>query len=408
MSMCIYCVYTCIHCFWQTFSLSLSSTQFTAMACATSGWNEGNEIILTTFSFSSSSLMVSFFCGLGFSSFAGLMVIWGCGQAQRGLGQQLHQTRVQLHSAVSVKDTVTPSTPLLSKRKSRWDQQNCFFFRENRFWWSGLQQNLILNTEVQGVCLKPQGLGASTNYLWVTLKMQPAHTSETPWDNSSLSHLNQTTVPFKDHIYEIDLIRHTTKEALFHLQLAEQFCTSEEHGKETLINQTDNTSSLPPKNLNWRRVSTCSTLHVVAWIWQSNWLPPVEANAHLLIQDGVDGRVGHIHCQSFGRQGQGAWLGDQRSHGSSLGWAGQHGRCVGFEHKVLLRPQAKLLLAIQQTTLKTQERWTYVIKISQVKAFWIHQQVLTINLKNQHLHRGAPHTKTQVCSFNATQGKIDT
>jgi len=77
-----------------------------------------------------------------------------------------------------------------------------------------------------------------------------SHTSETPWDNSSLSHLNQTTVPFKDHIYETDLISHTTKEALFHLQLAEQFCTSEEHGKETLINQTDNTSSLPPKNLN--------------------------------------------------------------------------------------------------------------------------------------------------------------
>ena len=404
------------------------------MACAPSGWNEGNEIILTTFSFSSSSLMVSFFCGLGFSSFAGLMVIWGCGQAQRGLGQQLHQTRVQLHSAVSVKDTVTPSPPLLSKRKSRWDQQSCFFFRENRlmerqelpgkgagrtFWWSGLQQNLILNTEVQGEFLKPQRLGASTNYLWVTLKMQPAHTSETPWDNShtsetpwdnsSLSHLNQTTVPFKDHIYETDLISHTTKEALFHLQLAEQFCTSEEHGKETLINQTDNTSSLPPKNLNWRRASTCSTLHVVAWIWQSNWLPSVEANAHLLIQDGVDGRVGHIHRQSFGRQGQGAWLGDQWSHGSSLGWAGQHGRRVGFEHKVFLRPQAKLLLAIQQTTLKTQERWTYVIKILQAKAFLIHQQVLTIDQAQSQCHVQAHKHKHQnktiwqgksVCSQN--------
>ena len=111
-------MYTCIDRFWYTFfSLSLSSTQFTATACAPSGWNEGNKIILTTFSFSSSSLMVSFFCGLGFSSFAGLMVIWGCGQAQRGLGQQLHQTRVQLHSPVSVKDSDPLPTTALQRKK---------------------------------------------------------------------------------------------------------------------------------------------------------------------------------------------------------------------------------------------------------------------------------------------------
>ena len=127
---------------------SLSSTQFTAMACAPSGWNEGNKIILTTFSFSSSSLMVSFFCGLGFSSFAGLMVIWGCGQAQRGLGQQLHQTRVQMHSAVSVKDTVTPSPPL-QKKKQTGPAKLLLFQRKpsdgkTRTTWKGCRKNILM------------------------------------------------------------------------------------------------------------------------------------------------------------------------------------------------------------------------------------------------------------------------
>ena len=180
------------------------------------GEKEGSEI-LTTFSFSSSSLMVSFFCGFGFSSFAGLMVIWGCGQVHT----QLHQIPVPLHSLPVIcfyllLENMTAPPAHLNDRKWLGPTQLLLIFvwkeqkYKKRVQWGDFDPSLVSRTSSKEVCFK----------MGPVYQTHPSCTSKTLGQFESFVQCSflrcQIMLPFKDHIYKTAVISHSTIKTVFY------------------------------------------------------------------------------------------------------------------------------------------------------------------------------------------------